>query len=209
MIPHAAWPVEPMVLGPFLVAVALVELTPGPNMIWLAALSAAHGRRAGLRAVAGVTLGLCIYMLASVAGVASVLATAPGAYTALRTAGVLYLLWLAIDAWRGADGMATGDPGAAPFWRGLLANLLNPKAAVFYVALLPGFIAPDHGSFAAQALVLGSAHIAVSIVVHTGLVIAAAQATRFLEAERRNGLRRALAVCIALVAVWLFWETRQ
>src|SRR5690606_24551245 len=80
--------------------VLLVELTPGPNMGSLAALSASQGRTAGFRAVAGVTLGLAFYMLLAVLGVAEILAAAPLVYGALRWAGVAYLLYLAWEAWR-------------------------------------------------------------------------------------------------------------
>ncbi len=68
MIPHSAWPVDPAVIGPFLLAVALIELTPGPNMGWLALVSVARGRLAGFAAVAGVTLGLAIWMVAAAFG---------------------------------------------------------------------------------------------------------------------------------------------
>jgi threonine/homoserine/homoserine lactone efflux protein len=213
LIPHAAWPVDPGVLWPFLLAVALVELTPGPNMAWLAALTVSEGRVAGLRAVAGVTLGLTVYMLASVIGVTGAIAAAPGIYEALRLAGVAYLLWLAFEAWHGAGDIAAADgDGAAPFRRGLVANLLNPKAAVFYVTLLPGFIAPDHGAFWAQALILGVAHIGVSVAVHGAIVLVAARVARYIgvtaPSPRTVALRRALAIGIGLVAVWLWWETR-
>ena len=69
---HAVWPVDPAMIAPFLVAVILIEVTPGPNMAYLAALAAAHGRRAGLMAVAGVTCGLSVYMLAAVFGLTEV-----------------------------------------------------------------------------------------------------------------------------------------
>ena len=159
------FPVEPNVIVPFLGAVTLVELTPGPNMGYLAALSAAEGRAAGLKAVLGVTLGLAVYMLAAVAGVTELLSAAPLAYVALRWAGVVYLLYLAWEAWRGAGEPSPGHAAAhdhAPFWRGLIANLLNPKAAIFYVTLLPTFIQPDHAAFWVQALLLGCAHLMVS-----------------------------------------------
>jgi threonine/homoserine/homoserine lactone efflux protein len=209
MISHEQWPVDPGALVPFLIAVAFVEATPGPNMAYLAALSMAQGRRAGLAAVAGITAGLSVYMLASVAGVASVIAAAPGAYGLLRGAGVLCLLWLAAEAWRGADAARAPRGFAAPFWRGLSVNLLNPKAAVFYVTLLPGFIAPDHGPFAQQALILGASHIAVSILAHCAVVFAAAHLARYAVFAHSTAVRRGLAVAIGLTAVWLFWETRS
>jgi threonine/homoserine/homoserine lactone efflux protein len=205
-------PIEPAVLAPFLIAVSLIELTPGPNMGYLAALSASQGRAAGFKAVAGITLGLAFYMLLAVLGVAEIIAAAPLVYGALRWAGVAYLLYLAWEAWRGARETSPGharDVDHAPFWRGLIANLLNPKALVFYVALLPGFIAADHAPFWIQALLLGGLHLVISLGVHSGIVLAAAHAGSLLANSRDAALvRRALAIGIALIAVWLAWETR-
>jgi threonine/homoserine/homoserine lactone efflux protein len=208
---HNAWPIEPAVVLPFLLAVLLIELTPGPNMSYLAALSASEGRRAGLIAVAGVTLGLAAYMLAAVFGVAELIAAAPLVFGALRWAGVGYLLFLAWEAWRGAAETSPGHAGAgdrAPFWRGLIANLLNPKAAVFYITLLPTFIAHDHGPFWRQALILGVLHLLVSVAVHGAIVLGAARAGVLIEgALSGSSLRRGSAVLIALIALWLGWET--
>jgi threonine/homoserine/homoserine lactone efflux protein len=213
MIAHEAWPVTPEVIVPFLIAVSLVELTPGPNMGYLAALAASQGRAAGLRAVAGVTLGLAIYMLAAVFGVAELIAAAPLVYGFLRWAGVFYLLYLAWEAWRGAEETSPGharDVDHAPFWRGLIANLLNPKAAVFYVSLLPGFIAADHAPFWAQALILGSLHLVVSVIVHGAIVLGAARAGALIaRVGRTTTLRRGMAIAIALIALWLAWATRS
>lgn len=205
-------PVEPTALAPFFIAVLLIELTPGPNMGYLAALSASQGRTAGFKAVLGVTAGLAFYMLLAVLGVAEIIAAGPLVYGALRWAGVLYLLYLAWEAWRGASETSPGharDVDHAPFWRGLLANVLNPKALVFYVALLPGFIATDHAPFWVQALILGSLHLAISFIVHSLIVLGASQAGSLI-AQSRNAVtvRRGLAVGIALIAVWLAWETR-
>ncbi len=205
-------PIEPAALAPFLIAVLLIELTPGPNMGYLAALSASHGRTAGFRAVAGVTLGLAFYMLLAVLGVAEILAAAPLAYGVLRWAGVAYLLYLAWEAWRGASETSPGharDVDHAPFWRGLIANVLNPKALVFYVTLLPGFIAADHAPFWVQALILGFLHLLVSLIIHSLIVLGAAQAGAVIAKSRGAApVRRALAIGIALIAVWLAWETR-
>lgn len=205
-------PVDPAAIAPFLLAVILIELTPGPNMGYLAALSASEGRVAGFKAVLGVTAGLAFYMLLAVFGVAELIATAPLVYGALRWAGVLYLLYLAWEAWRGAHETSPGHAGDAdhrPFWRGFIANLLNPKAAVFYVTLLPGFIAEDHASFWLQALILGSAHLIIAFLIHGAIVLGAAHAGQLIaETPHARTARRALAIGIALIALWLAWETR-
>lgn len=205
-------PIEPTALAPFFVAVLLIELTPGPNMGYLAALSASQGRAAGFKAVLGVTVGLAFYMLLAVLGVAEIIAAAPFVFHALRWAGVLYLLFLAWEAWRGASETSPGharDMDHAPFWRGLIANVLNPKALVFYVALLPSFIAVDHAPVWAQALLLGSLHLAVSFIVHSMIVLGASHVGgAIVRSPNAVTLRRGLAISIALIAAWLAWETR-
>lgn len=210
MIPHAAWPVDPGVIGPFLLAVLLIELTPGPNMSWLAVLAATRGRAVGLAAVTGVTAGLAVYMVAAALGVGEVVLRAPALYQALRWAGVGYLLWLAWEAWTSADGGAQTPAkiGSADLrqaaLRGFAANILNPKAAVFYVTLLPTFMRPDHADPVAQALLLGSVHLGVAIAVHLTIVAAAARA-RALAQSRLAG--RLASVAIAAIAIWMLWET--
>ena len=211
---HAAFPVDPAVLLPFLVAVSLIELTPGPNMGWLALVALGRGRIAGMAAVAGVTLGLTAWMVAAAFGLTTVLLTFPGLYQAVRWAGVAFLLWLAWEAWAGAGKVA---PDAEPdrrtlgglFLRGLTGNLLNPKAAVFYVALLPTFIRPDRASPLVQALTLGGLHVAVSVAIHTLIVLGAASAGAVVM-RRMQGVvaGRAMAAGIAAVAVWMAWTTR-
>lgn len=213
-MPHALWPVDPSTIPPFLLAVSLIELTPGPNMGWLALVAAGRGRIAGLAAVAGVTLGLSVWMAAAAFGLTSAMLAFPGLYQAVRWAGVAFLLWLAWEAWAGAGQIreTTGpDPDTLRglFLRGLAGNLLNPKAAVFYVAVLPTFIRPDHGPPLVQALTLGGLHIGVSVVVHAGIVLSAATAGG-LVLRRMQGLwaGRAMAAGIAAVAAWMAWTTR-
>ena len=213
MISHSAWPVDPGVVAPFLLAVALVELTPGPNMGWLALVSLARGRLAGFAAVGGVTVGLAAWMMAAAFGLTQVLLVWPPLYHMIRLAGVVFLLWLAWEAWRPGDARA----GAAPdvrtlrglFLRGMTGNLLNPKAAVFYVALLPTFMRPDHGSALTQALTLGGMHLAVAVAVHSLIVLGAAGAGgAVLTRVQGPRLRAAVALGIVAVALWMAWETR-
>lgn len=206
--------VDPSVILPFLLAVSLIELTPGPNMGWLALVSAGQGRIGGFAAVAGVTLGLAVWMVAAAFGLTSVLLAFPWLYQAVRWAGVVFLLWLAWEAWAGA-GKATSEATydreklRGLFLRGLTGNLLNPKAAVFYVALLPTFIRPDHGPALGQALTLGGLHLGVSVLVHSLIVLGAATAGGVMM-RRMQGVwaGRTMAIGIAGVAIWMAWATR-
>ena len=213
-MPHSAWPIDPGMIVPFLAAIILVELTPGPNMAYLAALSATHGRRAGLLAVVGVTCGLSVYMLAAVLGLTEVFRLYRPLYEILRWAGATYLFWLAWDAWRAGEAPderveAMPKPWAL-FQRGFLTNLLNPKAALFYVSLLPGFIQTAHAPPTLQALILGIIHIAVSITVHGAIVLGADRAGRMVRALRSSvWSTRGLALAIVGVAIWVLWQTRM
>lgn len=206
-------PIDPTVVAPFLVAVALMELTPGPNMGWLALVSLSQGRAAGLAAVVGITLGLTLWMVAAAFGLTEVVLRWPALYQAIRWAGVGFLLWLAWDAWRSAGDGAGVAPVAmrrrALFRRGLIGNLLNPKAALLYVVLLPGFMRPDHGSTLAQALTLGALHVLVSVVVHTTIVLTAARAGGALLTRAQGPmLRAAMALGLVAIAARTAWETR-
>lgn len=206
-------PVDPTVVLPFLAAVALMELTPGPNMGWLAIVSLSQGRTAGLAAVAGITLGLTLWMVAAAFGLIEVVLLWPALYQTIRWAGVGFLLWLAWDAWRstgdGADAAPIETRRRALFRRGLIGNLLNPKAALLYVVLLPGFIRPAQGPLLAQALTLGSLHVVVSVIVHSVIVLTAARAGgALLTRVQGPRMRAAMALGLVAVAVWTAWETR-
>ena len=206
-------PVDPTVVLPFLAAVALMELTPGPNMGWLAIVSLSQGRTAGLAAVAGITLGLTVWMVAAAFGLTEVVLLWPALYQTIRWAGVGFLLWLAWDAWRstgdGADAAPIETRRRALFRRGLIGNLLNPKAALLYVVLLPGFIRPAQGPLLAQALTLGSLHVVVSVIVHSVIVLTAARAGGALLTRAQGPrMRAAMALGLVAVAVWTAWETR-
>ena len=96
-----------MGLAEFVLVATLVEITPGPNMAYLASLAAVHGRRAGIQAVLGILLGLAAYGILAAFGLAALVGASPTLYAALRFAGVAYMLWLAVEAWRDGDCAAT------------------------------------------------------------------------------------------------------
>lgn len=204
-------------LIPFLATVLAIELTPGPNMGYLAIVSGRWGRRAGLATVAGVTLGLLVYLAASVGGMTERLVSTAWLYESLRWAGCAYLVWLAVETWRGETSKAPADQAKAPrpwrlFARGLMANVLNPKNALFYAVLLPAFLDPARGSAAQQALALGLVHLGVATGVHGAIVLGVARLHPTVAGWDRSGrsliVRRSFAMALLAVAAWMTWETR-
>ena len=194
--------VDPGVLPAFALTMALIELTPGPNLAWLALLAASRGRAAGLRAVAGVTLGLSAWLLVTLFGLAGTPLFSPAGLEVLRWIGAAYMVWLAWDAVRPSP-PASDLARDRPFLRGLVANLLNPKAAVFYVALLPGFMRPSAGPIFIQILILGSLHIAISVAVHGAVVMGAAEAAARLPPRWLLAIRILLALGLLAATIWL------
>lgn len=196
--------IDPTVLPAFLLAMVLVELTPGPNLAYLALLSASRGRRAGLQAVVGITTGLSVYLLVTLFGLTQTPLHSPAGLNILRWAGIVYLLWLAWETVRGSD-ETVPDPrlNYSPLLRGLVSNLLNPKAAVFYLALLPGFIKSAAGPIGAQILIFGVGHIIISIIIHSSVVFGAADVASRLAPTGVRVFRGTLAAGLVASALWL------
>jgi threonine/homoserine/homoserine lactone efflux protein len=192
----------------FLLTSLLIELTPGPNMAYLATVALAEGRRPAMMAVAGVALGLAISGLAAALGLAALALSYPVLLQVLRYAGIAYLLWLAWDTWKQPAEGATDE--LASFRRGLITNLLNPKAFAFYVSVLPGFLPDGMTSAFPVTIVYVAVYVAVATAVHAGIVLAADALRPTLTASgRRLVIRRVLALGLVGVAVWFAWSTRM
>jgi threonine/homoserine/homoserine lactone efflux protein len=200
-------PMQTPLFPAFLLTAFLIELTPGPNMAWLALISAGEGRRAGLAAVSGIALGLAGLAVVSALGLAELASASPLVLAMLRYAGVTYLLWLAWQAWGGKGEVSPGaaKDGAqlsACFRHGLLLNLLNPKAAVFFIAVLPAYISLN-APVMRQTLVLSASYVAIATVVHVAIVILAGQTHDWLSSgARQRPVRRIFAVLLTVVAIW-------
>jgi threonine/homoserine/homoserine lactone efflux protein len=199
-------------LATFALTSLVIELTPGPNMVYLAILTVSEGRRAGFAAVVGVALGLLILGTVAAFGFGALALKSPAFYQAMRWAGVGYLLWLAWDGWR--DAGATTTPAIAKtsrrrhFARGFITNMLNPKAGIFYVALLPNFVDVSQ-PIPPQAIFLSVVYVIIATIIHALVVTLAGTTLPLLEDKRRKRIiRQALALALAAVAVWLAWSTR-
>jgi threonine/homoserine/homoserine lactone efflux protein len=166
-------------------AALLMVLTPGPNMIYLLSRSICQGREAGVISLLGVIAGFLVHMFAAALGLTALFMAVPLAYEALKWAGAAYLLYLAWQAVRpGARSpfeprTLPDDPPRRLFAMGFLTNLLNPKIAMFYLAIFPQFVSPDHGSVFVQSLVLGSTQIAISFSVNLAIALSAARLARW------------------------------
>jgi threonine/homoserine/homoserine lactone efflux protein len=200
-------------LGMALTALVMV-LTPGPNMMYLVSRSISQGRRAGLVSLVGTGTGFVIYMTMANLGLDVVFVAVPWLYIGFKAAGAGYIGYLAWQAFRpGGQGIFETHrlrPDSA--WRlyrmGLITNLLNPKAAIMYLALIPQFIDPRHGHTPAQGFILGSIQIAVSMLVNGTLIVIAGRVAQLLVARPAwaKWQRRATGTLLGGVAVLLARE---
>jgi threonine/homoserine/homoserine lactone efflux protein len=210
-MPHAS-----SLLAFTLVSLGIV-LTPGPNMIYVISRAITQGRGAGLVSLAGVALGFVVYMLCAAFGITALLLAVPYAYDALRLGGAAYLLYL---AWQ-----AVKPGGRSPFQvrklaidgprklfvMGFVTNLLNPKIAMLYLALLPQFIDPTAGSVLTQSLLLGTIQIVISISINTMMAMAAGTIALFLATRPWWALlqRYLMGTVLAGLAMRLAVEARR
>lgn len=168
----------------FAAACVVLVVTPGPNMAYLLSRAICQGSRAGVVSLAGVLTGFVVHVVAAAAGLSAVFRWQPLAFDAVKYAGAAWLAWMAWDAVRpgGQSPFAPRplppEPARALFVKGLLTNVLNPKVAMFYLALFPQFVDPARGSVFAQSLLLGAVQIAISAAFDLWLVLAAGAIAR-------------------------------
>lgn len=164
---------------------------PGPDMLYIASQSMSGDARAGLRATAGVCGGYVLHSLLVAFGLAAVIAASPMLFNALRWAGVLYLVYLALrllrSAMRPGQLVLSSTPVTSQLRRGFLTAALNPKGMMIYFAILPQFMHAGHG-IALQAMLLSAIFIVLCALVYSVLsvVLASAGNTGGLSDRRRR-----------------------
>jgi threonine/homoserine/homoserine lactone efflux protein len=177
-------------LLPFIGAAILIALTPGADTALVVRNALVAGAAPARRTALGTASGLMVWGAASACGVAAVLNASAEAYTTVKLAGAAYLIWLGIQAIRhaGVHQPAGGARSGSPFRQGLLCNLLNPKAGVFFTALLPQFVSPQDPALAVSLLL-------TAIAAGTSLIWLTVYATlvpRAGDVLRRQPVRRAI-----------------
>jgi len=201
----------------FVGAALLIVLTPGPNMIYVISRSICQGRKAGVISLLGVMAGFLVHMFAAALGLTALFMAVPLAYELLKWAGAAYLLYMAWQAVRpGASSPFEArqllvDSPRRLFFMGFLTNLLNPKIAVFYLAIFPQFVSPEHGSVFLQSMVLGFTQIAVSFTINLTIALfAGTLAAWFVHHPRWMAAQRyVMGFVLAALAVRLAMEPRK
>jgi threonine/homoserine/homoserine lactone efflux protein len=177
----------------FCVTALALLLIPGPAVLYVVVQGAEQGRRVGLASVAGIHLGTLVHVFAATVGLSALIVTSALAFNVVKYAGALYLIYVGVRKLLGRD-----DPGLEPgeqrvsylraFVRGAVVNVLNPKTALFFLALLPQFVDTDRGGVWSQALVLGLLFVALGLVTDSMYALAAGTVGGFLR-RRRRGMR--------------------
>ena len=169
----------------FIAAGLLLNLTPGPDVLYIVSNALRSGARAGVVAGLGITAGCFVHVFAAALGVSALMAASATAFTVLKWAGAAYLLWIGVKllfakAAPVVLGCATRSPAygapsfGAIFRGGFLTNVLNPKVAIFFLAFVPQFIAPEAPNKALTFILLGTLFNINSVPVNSGWALAAA-----------------------------------
>jgi threonine/homoserine/homoserine lactone efflux protein len=171
-------------LALFAVACLALTATPGPDMLLIASRSVTQGRTSGFATLAGIQVGTFCHALAAALGLSQLFLAVPLAYDIVRYAGAAYLLYLAWKSFRSsgtAFAPTTGLPRypiGSVFRQGLLTNLLNPKMALFVLALFPQFVRPESGNVAVQIMVLATVLNLIGLVVNGVVIVTASRLGR-------------------------------
>ncbi|MDG6773924.1 LysE family translocator [Thiomicrorhabdus sp. ZW0627] len=165
-------------LSTFIVATVLIGLSPGPDNLYVLAQSAFHGRKAGIYLTAGLCSGLIVHTSLVALGVAAILKTSIVAFNVLKILGAAYLLYLAWMAFRASNTSLENPPPKTltPYQlyrRGILMNLSNPKVSIFFLAFLPQFTLPEHGSVGLQVFILGLITMFVTFILFASIALIA------------------------------------
>jgi threonine/homoserine/homoserine lactone efflux protein len=208
-------PLEELLM--FAGAALLMVLTPGPNMIYLISRSICQGRKAGVISLFGVVAGFLVHMIAAAVGCTALFMRVPLAYEALKSAGAVYLLYLAWQAVKpGARSPFEArdlpiDPPRKLLLMGFLTNVLNPKIAMFYLSIFPQFVSPGRGSVFSQSIELGLAQICVSFTVNLCIALSAASLAAWFARSPRwlMAQRYLMGTVLAGLAVRLATEQRR
>jgi threonine/homoserine/homoserine lactone efflux protein len=203
------------VLPVFLATVFILLITPGPDVAFIVATGVTEGRRPALWASVGISLAMFAHSVFAAAGIAAIVATSDLAYDLIRFGGAAYLIYLAYKSFRSkpfiAGAQITARSPVENFRRGLLTNLLNPKAILFSGVFLPQFASPAYGPVFQQIVALGAVLSVLGWLFQSALSIASGSFGQWLlsSARRQTFLERLMGVVFLGLAVRLLAMDRK
>ncbi|MDB4899436.1 MAG: Lysine exporter protein [Gemmatimonadetes bacterium] len=202
-------------LALFLAAGLALNITPGPDMLYVAARGASEGRAAGVVSALGIGAGTLVHIALVAGGLAALLAAVPVAYLVVRLGGAIYLVWLGVRALRATPAARAAPPAPASlgaiFRQGVITNVLNPKVALFFLAFLPQFVDPSRGPPALQVVALGLLFDLSGTLVNLAVAIGSSGAASRLRTPSHGGavLQRLTGGIFIGLGLRLAWTARR
>lgn len=200
----------------FVGAGLLLNITPGPDVLYIVGRSLSQGRMAGVVSALGISAGCLVHVAAAAFGLSALMTTMPLAYDVVRYSGAAYLVWLGLRAFMSRAGALAVQPmtRVSPwviFRQGMVTNTLNPKVALFFLAFLPQFTDATRGPLALQFVVLGLSFITNGLVVCVGYAVAASWLGGWLTAryDIHTWLNRVMGALFIGLGVRLALATRR
>ena len=198
-------------LGVFLAATLALNLTPGPDMLYVITRSATEGRAAGIVSSLGIATGCVVHTIVVAVGLAGLLAAVPTAFTAVRFIGAGYLVYLGVRRLivRAGPGLAAPlapAPLRSVYRQGVITNVLNPKVALFFLAFLPQFVDRSAGGVSLQLAALGTLFNVSGTIVNVLVALAASGAVRWTQGPAAAWVSRASGLVFVGLGVRLAWK---
>lgn len=200
----------------FLLASALLIVTPGPDLVYVLTRGIAGGRKAGVMSAIGVSLGILVHTTAAAMGLAVLLTASTWAFWTLKIGGGVYLLYVAYGILTSRDPLVLAPTHTQPRMRkclvqGFLSNVLNPKVALFFVAFLPQFVQHGTGNHAAQMLGLGLLFASMTVAFLSALGFFSGEVGRWLTGKPRfeRGIRVGAGTALAVLGLRMLLPERK
>jgi threonine/homoserine/homoserine lactone efflux protein len=202
-------------LAMFAVTSTLLILTPGPDIIYVMTRGMAQGRRAALAAAAGFALGNFAHTFFAIVGLSALITSSATAFACVKYAGASYLIYIGVKMLRSRGSIAAGGAAAALecrviFRQSILANIMNPKVALFFLAFFPQFVNRSQGNVALQMFVLGSTFVVLTMMGFGLVALLSGEISRWLNRSAAAGTRVGqVAGCILVgLGLRLAWPDR-
>jgi threonine/homoserine/homoserine lactone efflux protein len=177
----------------FISTAILLNISPGPDMIYLISRTMSQGKKTGIATALGLGTGAFVHTIFVAVGISALLAASALAFTILKYIGAAYLFYLGIKTFL-SGGIACNASAASAhpssfrkaYYQAIVIDVLNPKVAIFFLAFLPQFYRADHGSRGTQFILLGLIIIAIGFVIESLVVLASSRISEFLKRSRRT-----------------------